>query len=246
MIAVSFLIFGGSGSFTYGYQKSCLEYTDNTASICKVYNPFYASELYQTTTTKKWWSDLRLTKSDFNQSLLNEFICDQYEQKYETQVTCNSGIYDDPENFVLPHDVPVGRMTQKLLHYTVIFQSFVFLQLWNQFNARHIEDTMNPFKGFFTNFTFLGIIVFATVVQIIMVELGGEAVKTWPLNKEYQYLSIAFGALSIIIGQLIKFLPVNWFDKMNMDETPMEEEEAQGKLANSLKKSSTLRARESW
>jgi len=75
-------------------------------------------------------------------------------------------------------------MTQKLLHYTIIFQSFVFLQLWNQFNARHIVDNWNTFQGFFSNWTFLFIIFFAGTVQVIMVEFGGEAVKTYPLQKE--------------------------------------------------------------
>jgi Ca2+ transporting ATPase len=77
-------------------------------------------------------------------------------------------------------------MSQRLLHYTIIFQAFVFLQLWNQFNARHInEHDYNPFKLFFSNWTFLFIILFAGIVQLVMVQIGGTAVKAFPLSTNH-------------------------------------------------------------
>jgi len=74
-------------------------------------------------------------------------------------------------------------MTQKLLHYTMVFQMFVFMQLFNQINARKIEEgELNVFKGFFNNWLFIFITILTFIVQMAMVEVGGKAVKTWPLN----------------------------------------------------------------
>jgi len=78
MIAVSFLIFGGNGYFTYEYQLKCLKFDTTDTTKCVEWNPFYASDLYQTKITQAWWKDLDLKAADFNQTLLQEFICVNY------------------------------------------------------------------------------------------------------------------------------------------------------------------------
>lgn len=56
----------------------------------------------------------------------------------------------------------------------MVFQMFVFMQLFNQINARKIEDgELNVFKGFFNNFLFLFVTILTFVVQMTMVEVGG-------------------------------------------------------------------------
>lgn len=195
--------------------------------------------------TKDWWKDLNLQASDFNKVAYQNFICQHLYETTGKKVECTPEIYDDADNAILPQDLPAGYMTQRLLHYTIIFQAFVFLQLWNQFNARHIgQFDLNPFKGFFSNFIFLGIIIFASAVQAIMVEYGGAAVKVYPLTKEQQLISIGFGALSLIIGILIKFIPLKLFENIKMNDEPAKEEELERKVTNVLKKSSTLRQRQ--
>lgn len=57
------------------------------------------------------------------------------------------------------------------------------MQLFNQINARKIEEgELNVFKGFFNNFLFIFITILTFVVQMAMVEYGGMAIKTWPLD----------------------------------------------------------------
>ena len=245
MIMVSLLIFAGSGNLTYAYQTKCFSFDPTDSTKCIEWNPFFADGLYQTTATVTWWTDLNLTKSDFNETAMNNFICEHKEQTTHTTVECTAEIYEDSDNFILPQDIPVGYMTQRLLHYTIIFQAFVFLQLWNQFNARHINEfDYNPFKLFFSNITFLVIILFAGIVQLVMVQIGGTAVKAFPLSTNHQIISVAFGALSIVNGIIVKFVPLKWFEGIKVDDSPATEEQLEKKLTNTLKKSSTLRQRQ--
>lgn len=76
---------------------------------------------------------------------------------------------------------------------------------------------------------------------MIMVEFGGTAVKVYPLTQEQQLVSFAFGSLSLVIGILIKFLPLEPFEKIKVNDEPVQEEELEKKITNTLKKSSTMR-----
>jgi len=51
-----------------------------------------------------------------------------------------------------------------MLHYTIIFQVFVFMQIFNLINSRKIEkEELNVFKDFFNNPWFM-IIFFLTII----------------------------------------------------------------------------------
>jgi Ca2+ transporting ATPase len=68
--------------------------------------------------------------------------------------------------------------TAKAHHYTILFNTFVMMQVFNEINCRKIQpDEYNVFAGFFNNFFFLLIIFISVAIQILMVELGGAIVK---------------------------------------------------------------------
>lgn len=72
---------------------------------------------------------------------------------------------------------------QKLFHYTMIFNTFVFMQIFNEINARKLgEKEFNIFEGFFNNMLFLYIVIATIAIQYFMVEYGGKAVRTVPLT----------------------------------------------------------------
>lgn len=55
-------------------------------------------------------------------------------------------------------------------HYTLIFNTFVFMQVFNEINARKLgEKEYNVFAGFFNNVLFLSIIVGTIIVQYFLV-----------------------------------------------------------------------------
>ena len=69
------------------------------------------------------------------------------------------------------------------LHYTMIFNTFVFMQVFNEVNCRKIhEHEFNVFEGFFNNPLFLMVIGVTVVTQMLLIEYGGEAVKCTPLT----------------------------------------------------------------
>jgi magnesium-transporting ATPase (P-type) len=91
-----------------------------------------------------------------------------------------------PEEEPFYYDDPVtGEVifTQKTLHYTFMFNTFVFMQVFNEINARKLgENEYNVFKGFFNNFMFIFILVITIVVQIFLVQHGGIPMRACPLS----------------------------------------------------------------
>lgn len=76
-----------------------------------------------------------------------------------------------------------GYNTEETKLFSFVFNSFVFMQVFNQFNARKLEEgEYNVFSGIFSNIPFIGIVLLTIVVQLMMVEFGGKMVKCWPLN----------------------------------------------------------------
>jgi magnesium-transporting ATPase (P-type) len=113
--------------------------------------------------------------------------------------------------------------TQKTLHFTVIFQAFVFMQVFNQINARKIFDgEFNVFEGIFKNPLFSIIVLITIIVQVIMVEIGGKAVKTYPLGMTENLWCLLIGFIEMPWGLLLKFLPLKWFGCLHINDTPPE------------------------
>jgi len=52
-------------------------------------------------------------------------------------------------------------------HLTTLFNSFVFMQIFNEINARKINDERNVFDRIFTNKIFLGVIVGTIITQVL-------------------------------------------------------------------------------
>ena len=52
------------------------------------------------------------------------------------------------------------------VHFTIIFNTFVWMQVFNEINARKIHGERNVFENFFSNFVFLGIVGGTAVTQV--------------------------------------------------------------------------------
>jgi hypothetical protein len=53
----------------------------------------------------------------------------------------------------------LGVVPNSREHITVIFNGFVFCQIFNEINARNIGDDVNVFAGLFHNAMFLAVII---------------------------------------------------------------------------------------
>lgn len=122
------------------------------------------------------------------------------------------------------------------VHFTIIFNTFVMMQVFNEINSRKIGAyEFNVFEGFFNNYLFLLIEIVTIAVQIILVEIGGEAVKTSHLTPYQHGLCILIGFGSIIIGLLLKAIPRSLFD-FKLNEKPMSNLASMRSLRHKIRK----------
>ncbi|CAN6346333.1 unnamed protein product [Urochloa humidicola] len=91
---------------------------------------------------------------------------------------------------------------------TLIFNSFVFCQVFNEINSRETEK-FNVFRGIFRNWIFISILTATVVFQVIIVEFLGTFASTVPLSWELWLLSVILGSISMIISVILKCIPVD-------------------------------------
>lgn len=58
-----------------------------------------------------------------------------------------------------------------VVHYTMVFNTFVWMQLFNEVNSRKLENEKNAFAGIRRNPMFLAVIAATIAVQILFVEV---------------------------------------------------------------------------
>ncbi|KAF7720873.1 hypothetical protein EC973_005882 [Apophysomyces ossiformis] len=90
---------------------------------------------------------------------------------------------------------------------TMVFNVFVFLQVFNEINCRRIDGTLNIFKNIFNNWIFLAVQVVVILGQFLIVTFGGIAFKTVPLTPMQWLITVLIGSLSIPVGTVIRLLP---------------------------------------
>jgi Ca2+-transporting ATPase len=90
---------------------------------------------------------------------------------------------------------------------TIIFNSFVFCQVFNEVNSREIEK-INVFKGMFNSWVFVAVMTATVGFQVIIVELLGAFASTVPLSWQHWLLCIVIGSISMILAVGLKCIPV--------------------------------------
>ncbi|KAJ3673868.1 hypothetical protein LUZ60_005860 [Juncus effusus] len=91
---------------------------------------------------------------------------------------------------------------------TIIFNTFVFCQVFNEFNSRKLEKK-NMFEGILRNKMFLAIIAITVILQVLMVEFLRRFADTEMLNFKQWGICIGVAAISWPLAWLIKFVPVH-------------------------------------
>lgn len=90
---------------------------------------------------------------------------------------------------------------------TFIFNTFVFCQVFNEINSRDI-DKINIFRGMFSSWIFIGVMISTVVFQVIIVEFLGTFASTVPLDWQLWVLSIVIGFVSMPVAVVLKCIPV--------------------------------------
>ncbi|XP_068108974.1 plasma membrane calcium-transporting ATPase 2 isoform X4 [Hyperolius riggenbachi] len=92
-------------------------------------------------------------------------------------------------------------------HYTIIFNTFVMMQLFNEINARKIHGERNVFDGIFRNPIFCTIVLGTFAIQIVIVQFGGKPFSCAPLQLDQWMWCIFLGFGELVWGQVIATIP---------------------------------------
>ncbi|XP_069400630.1 plasma membrane calcium-transporting ATPase 4-like isoform X1 [Ovis canadensis] len=92
-------------------------------------------------------------------------------------------------------------------HYTIIFNTFVLMQLFNEINSRKIHGERNVFSGIFHNLIFCSVVLGTFIGQIIIVELGGRPFSCTKLTLSQWFWCLFIGLGELLWGQVICTIP---------------------------------------
>ncbi|KAM8930913.1 plasma membrane calcium-transporting ATPase 2 isoform 6-T6 [Pelodytes ibericus] len=94
-------------------------------------------------------------------------------------------------------------------HYTIIFNTFVMMQLFNEINARKIHGERNVFDGIFRNPIFCTIVLGTFAIQIVIVQFGGKPFSCSPLQLDQWMWCIFLGIGELVWGQVVTTIPTS-------------------------------------
>jgi Ca2+-transporting ATPase len=100
---------------------------------------------------------------------------------------------------------------------TVIFNSFVWMQIFNIFNNRRLDNKLNVLEGILRNWFFIGIVVMIIGLQVLIVFVGGRAFQIKPggIDGTQWAISIITGFVCIPWAVLIRYFPDEWFAEIS-------------------------------
>ncbi|KAG2017681.1 calcium-transporting ATPase [Coprinopsis cinerea AmutBmut pab1-1] len=114
----------------------------------------------------------------------------------------------------LEHTVQNERMLKSL-----VFNAFVFAQIFNSVNCRRLDNKLNIFEGILKNPYFIGITLLEIVIQVVIMVVGGEvsglgaAFSVTKIGGREWGISLALGVVSIPWGAVIRCLPNKYYYK---------------------------------
>ncbi|KAI3661475.1 hypothetical protein MP638_007205 [Amoeboaphelidium occidentale] len=94
---------------------------------------------------------------------------------------------------------------------SMVFNTFVFFQFFNEINCRRIDTRLNVFAGIHKNWIFISILILTVIIQVILMLFGGKVFNVIgpSLPAIMWVLSIVIPAFTLLVGVFIRLTP-NW------------------------------------
>ena len=84
---------------------------------------------------------------------------------------------------------------------SVVFTSYVFMQVFNLFNARSVRPDKSAFTGLRQSTTFWAVVVLITAIQVGLTQFGGTTFSTAPLPPLVWLRILALGLATVAVGE---------------------------------------------
>jgi len=122
------------------------------------------------------------------------------------------------------YDKRIGASRQM----TVLFNTFVLMQISNLLLSRKLGNELNVFKGMWKNKIWIGVFVGALTVQVLLCQFGSVALSVHPegLTWEQWLICLGLGLGMLPWGFLVKLIPTSTKNKMTPPETGKKEMDA--------------------
>ncbi|KAL2826301.1 hypothetical protein BDW59DRAFT_145361 [Aspergillus cavernicola] len=94
---------------------------------------------------------------------------------------------------------------------SIVFNTFVWMQIFNEFNNRRLDNKFNIFTGLHRNWFFIGINCIMVGCQIVISFFGGAAFSIVRIHNEQWAICILIAAISLPWGIVVRIFPDPWF-----------------------------------
>ncbi|KAI1738593.1 calcium-translocating P-type ATPase [Xylaria scruposa] len=112
-------------------------------------------------------------------------------------------------NKILGYD-PTNATQQKELD-TIVFNTFVWMQIFNELNNRRLDNKFNIFEGVHRNKFFIGITILMVGLQILIIFVGGAAFEIKPINGVQWAICVVSAFVCLPWAVLLRLFPDEWF-----------------------------------
>ncbi|KAG1057716.1 hypothetical protein G6F43_000466 [Rhizopus delemar] len=116
-------------------------------------------------------------------------------------------IFQIAVTLVLLYSSVLNYPTESVVLQTVVFNTFVFCQIFNEINCRRIDSKLNIFTNLWSNKFFLAIFLICVLGQTVIVQFGGAAFQVVGLDGLHWGIAIVIGFMSLPIGAVIRLIP---------------------------------------
>ncbi|KAI3382101.1 hypothetical protein SNEBB_009653 [Seison nebaliae] len=145
-------------------------------------------------------------------------------------------LFCGPTLFDIVPGMNQGGSPRPTVHFTMIFNTFVMMTVFNEINARKIHGQRNVFQGLFSNYIFVGIWITTIIGQVLIIQFGGIAFQTVALNAEQWMWCLLFGFGSLLWHQVLCFIPNDQLEKITCGpKRSLEEDIEQSSDTDSIK-----------
>lgn len=110
------------------------------------------------------------------------------------------------------------------VHYTMVFNVFEMMTVFNQVNSRKLNNERNVFEGALENTRFTGVVLLTLALHFLVIQFGGVAFDTTPISVIDWAICAAFGCGSLVWHQIILCLPYQWIPFGSKEVDGFEEE----------------------